>query len=419
MRVLVIGSGAREHAVAQKFSKSKRIAGLFVLPGNAGTSEIAVNIDGDYGDPDYVLQVCRKNNINFVFIGPEAPLAAGLADRIKDEGIPVIGPGAKAAQLESSKVFSKEFMNRHQIPTAEARTFSESGPFHEYIQSAAGKQVIKKNGLAAGKGVFESESKDELIDFGDKIISGGDSLLAEEFLEGFEVSIITIYDGSTYEILPPAADYKKAGDGNTGPNTGGMGAICPVPWLSGSELSRVKDLIIAPTFQGLREDGLAFTGFLYFGLMITPAGPKILEYNVRLGDPETQVLLPLIKSDFGNLCEAMTSKKLDTFPLRVAEKSALGVVVAAPGYPGSYEKSIPVTRLPIVHESEAAVYHASTYKDSTGVLKTGGGRCFTVVGLGKDLLAARITAYNAVKGVQFSGSWYRGDIGADVYDEAD
>ena len=418
MRVLVIGNGAREHAITHKFAKSKRIAGLFAFPGNAGTAEIAVNIDkGDITNIETILKICRENRINLVFIGPEVPLAAGISDDIRKEGIPVIGPGKEAAQLESSKVFSKHFMESHKLPTASGNIIKDIDAYKKYIDMVDNKIVIKKNGLAAGKGVLESDSKEELFKFGEEILTRGDSLIAEEYLAGFEVSIFTLCDGKNYIMLPPTADYKKAGDRGIGPNTGGMGAICPVPWLSQLELQKIKDEIIGPTFQGLKEEGLAYTGILYFGLMITSSGPKVLEYNVRLGDPEAQVLLPLIKSDFGNLCEAMAKGKLESFPINILERSALGIVVAAPGYPSSYEKGIPVERLPKLSEHEAFIYHASTYKDESGILRTGGGRCFTVVGIGKDLLQARITAYNAVKGVGFPGSWYRSDIGANVYDD--
>ncbi len=412
MRVLVLGSGAREHALCWKFSKSKRISGLFIAPGNAGTDELGENIPNlDPNDASAIAQFCTLKDINIVFIGPEEPLMNGVADVLSAKGIPVIGPGRDAARLEGSKVFSKQFMVSHTIPTAEAKEFSDRSQFEQYIRSVSGKKVvIKKSGLAAGKGVLESDDTDTLLDFGIGILED-DTLLVEDFLEGYEISIFALTDGKSSCVLPVCADFKKAGDKDTGPNTGGMGAICPVPIVNAEMLERIRREIVDPTFQGLREDKLTYTGVLYFGLMITSDGPKVLEYNVRFGDPEAQVLLPLIKTDFGDLCDAMVNGKLEELGITITDDSALGVVVASPGYPAEYPKGLLVKPIPAFPEKDVVVFHASTRLDESGGILTGGGRCFTVVGIGPNLLNANVRAYKAVPSVQFEGAWSRSDIG--------
>jgi phosphoribosylamine--glycine ligase len=410
VKILILGSGAREHAIAWMFSKSKRLAGLFTAPGNAGTYELGTNIQIDPMDFDAIMRVCKENHINYVFVGPEDPLAAGVVDIIKEEKIAVIGPHKEAAQLEASKTFSKEFMLRHGVPTAHAKTFSDKTEFAAYINAAKGRLVIKKSGLAAGKGVFESDDKAQLLEFGNNILKN-DSLLVEEFLDGYEVSIFALCDGKYFVILPPCSDFKKALDCDKGPNTGGMGSICPVPWVDQNLKERIKTEIIEPTFVGLRNEHLIYKGVLYFGLMITKHGPKILEYNVRFGDPETQVLLPMIKTDFGDITEAIINSTLDTIPIAESPLSAVGVVVASKGYPGPYRKGILVKPIQDAPEKDALIFHAGTTIDENEQVYTGGGRCFTVVGLGKDTIEAASMAYSYINSIQFEGAWYRKDIG--------
>lgn len=411
MKALIIGSGAREHALAWKFSTSKRISGLYTLPGNAGTAELGDNITGvDINDFKSVITICKERNINLVFVGPEAPLASGFSDSIQAAGINVVSPLQEAARLESSKLFSKQFMTRHGIPTAEAREFTAYEDFETYIQSTTGMRVVKKNGLAAGKGVLESDNPETLLAFGKSVLES-DSLLVEEYLQGYEISIFALFDGEHYLLFPPCADFKKAGPGDTGPNTGGMGAICPVPGIDRSLLEQIEREIVVPSFEGIKSDGLPYTGFLYFGLMITDSGPKLLEYNVRLGDPEAQVLIPLIQSDFGNLMDAVVQKSLDRFPLRIADMAAVGVVIASEGYPGAYTKGIPVTQIPENNHKKKFVFHASTLGGSDREVQTGGGRCFTAVGLHHEILEAQRIAYALAEGVRFEGAWYREDIG--------
>ncbi len=414
MRALILGRGAREHALTWKFSRSFRISGLYCVPGNAGTNELATNFpEISETDAAALINVCRRERIDLVFVGGEAPLAAGVVDALQEAGIPAVGATAAAAQLEASKTISKDFMRRHGVATAEAAVFSDIDAFEEHVQSLERPVVIKKSGLAEGKGVLETDDKDEMIAFARTILQD-DQILVEERLSGYEITIFALTDGTSYTLLPPCADYKKAGDGGTGPNTGGMGAICPVPWVTPELLEEVRVRVVNPTFAGLELEGLQYVGVLYFGLMITDDGPKVLEYNVRFGDPEAQVVLPLIKSDFGNLCEAMVEGKLADFPLELSTKTALGVVLASPGYPGSYRRAIPVDELPLDNRKELMVFHAGTTTDGDRVL-TGSGRCFTVVGLGRELLEARSTAYAAVKNVRFEGAWCRSDIGGMIF----
>lgn len=411
MRVLIVGSGAREHALTWKFSKSRRISGLYAAPGNAGTYELATNLEYvDPVNPESVLKSCRDNKINLVFIGPEAPLAAGLADELTKAGLAVIGPGAEAARLESSKAFAKEFMKTYRIPTAEYREFRSVSAFERYVRNVSTKIVVKKSGLAAGKGVLESADKDEILAFGTSVLKD-DVLVVEEFLTGYEVSIFALVDGQSYLMLPPCADFKKAYDGDNGPNTGGMGSVCPVPWLNSAMLARIRIEVVEPTVEGLLREGLLYKGVLFFGLMITEEGPKLLEYNVRFGDPETQALLPTIDSDIGNICDAIISSAIDTFPLRINDYASLGVVVASGGYPGEYAKGKVVEPIPSFPEKEVMVFHSSTHRFEDGTVVTDGGRCFTVVGRGRDLLSANMQAYGAVDQVRFMGAWYRKDIG--------
>ncbi|MDC7225258.1 MAG: phosphoribosylamine--glycine ligase [Spirochaetales bacterium] len=411
MKVLILGSGAREHAVTWKYSKSKRITGLYIAPGNAGTGELGVNLpDVDPENSEQVIEACRKYDISHVFVGPEAPLAAGIVDELKKAGIPAIGPHKSAARLEGSKVFSKNFMKSHNIPTADAVEFKDTVKFETYIRGLTGPVVIKKDGLAAGKGVLVSSDPEELIAFGKDILKD-DTLLVESCLEGYEVSIFALTDGKNYKLLPVCADFKRAGDGDTGLNTGGMGAICPVPFVNTAILNEIEEKAIKPTFKGMEKDKLSYSGILYFGFMMTDEGPMLLEYNVRFGDPEAQVLIPLIDSDFGNIADAMLNSNLDEYNPRVSNNSALGVVVAAEGYPGSYEKGIPVSPIPVYPEKDALIFHSSTSEDEYGKVHTGGGRCFTCVGIGPNSLKANARAYEAVKGVKFKGAWHRNDIG--------
>ena len=416
MRILVVGSGGREHAIAWKLASSARVQKVFAGPGNSGTAEVATNLPSvDPGSFDTVLAACAENSIDCVFVGPEAPLAAGLVDFLSRNEVPAIGPGAGPARLESSKAFSKAFLIRNGLPTARAVEFTERARLEQYLRGHRGERlVLKKSGLAAGKGVLESSNVEESMAFGAAVLEK-DALLVEEFLEGWEVSIFGLSDGKDFVVLPPCTDFKKAHDGDTGPNTGGMGSVCPVPWVDALLMDRIRGEVVAPVYAALAREGLAYAGVLYFGLMITAQGPKVLEFNVRFGDPETQVLLPVLGLDLGELVESMASGTLAGCDgiSRAAEPAgaALGVVIASRGYPESAEKGAVVTRVPRVPSSRALFFHASTFTGTDGKVRTGGGRCFTAVGLGRDLAAAGEQAYGAAAEVCFDGGWYRHDIG--------
>lgn len=414
MKVLVLGSGAREHAIVWKFSQTLGKDSLFAAPGNAGMADLATLIDiNPDKDNDAVVGACRQNGIDFVFVGPEIPLANGVVDALSEAGIAAFGPHREAAQLESSKVFSKNFMNRHRIPTAEAREFDNEADYRAYIETVTGKVVVKKSGLAAGKGVFESDDRGALLDFGTEILKT-DKLLVEEFLTGYEVSVFVLMDGKHYVMLPPCADFKKAGEGDTGLNTGGMGAVCPVPCVTPELKSEIDLTIVKPVMAGLKADGLSYKGLIYIGLMMTASGPKVLEFNVRFGDPETQPLLMGMPCHFEFLANALKDQKLDELETEGAfdftGRAAVGVVVASEGYPGAYQKNCEVVSLP-ENRSDLMVFHAGTVRDENGILRTTGGRCFTVTGLGETLQEAADKAYAAVQELQFPGCWCRKDIG--------
>ncbi len=416
MIVLVLGNGAREHALIWKLSQSPRVKGLFAAPGNAGTALHATNLPlVDILNPSQVVQAARDCRADVVFVGSEAPLEAGVVDALQTAGLSAIGPNQHRAQLESSKVFSKDFMVRHRLPTAEAREFTDYPAFEAYVTqqferapSGDFKLVIKKSGLAQGKGVLEAASADEALSFGKSILAS-DALLVEEYLTGFEISVFVLSDGKDWVVLPPTADFKKAGEGDTGPNTGGMGAICPVPLVTPLLWQTVLSEIVEPTMTALTHDNLNFCGVLFIGLMMTAQGPKILEFNTRFGDPETQALLPLIESDFGELVEALAHERLAEHPWKVSDHKSLGIVVAAPGYPASYPKNLPVAALPSL-PAATQVFHATTAR-LNDQLVTQGGRCFTAVATAPTWEAAYDKARQAAQAVQFPGAWFRSDIG--------
>jgi phosphoribosylamine--glycine ligase len=432
MNVLILGSGAREHALAWLFSKSRSVKKIFSAEGNAGIAGLGECFPGvNPCDGQAVVSLVKKIHADLVFVGPEAPAAAGTVDELQAAGIPVIGPNRSSARLESSKVFSKRFYNTYGIPTAEAEEFDSFDRFQSYIEARPGKKlVIKKNGLASGKGVLESADREELLAFG-KPIFKSDTLLVEEFLTGWETSIFALCDGQNYRVLLPSTDHKKAHENDLGPNTGGMGAICPVPRVDAALQARINKELVEPTFRGFKAEGLAYKGVVYFGVMVTADGPKILEYNVRFGDPEAQVLLPLIKTDFGEISQALASSTLDRLPIEFLPRAALGVVVAADGYPGEYAKGLAVEAIKPPPEEEAIIFHASTTLSAgasstpgTGVpraksrgksVSTGGGRCFTIVGFGQDLKAAAGMAYKHIGRVRFQGAWHRRDIGGKFF----
>ncbi len=416
MKTLILGNGAREHALAWAFSRSKRNSGIFCMPGNAGMVDFALNVPGDPTNAEAVVSLVRRSGADLVVIGPEAPLEAGVADALRAAGIAVFGPGKLAAQLECSKSFARDFSDRAGVPSAKTDKFDSLKDFEKYLAKKKGiKLVLKKSGLAAGKGVLESDDAAEMLAFARTVLAD-DELLVEEYLTGYELSIFALSDGTSYHLMPACADHKKAFAGNKGPNTGGMGAMCPVPCADRNLMETIEATIIKPTFARMAKEKLNYRGVLFFGVMVTKDGPKLLEYNVRFGDPETQSLIPLLASDIADVFEALCTGTLADVRIEYKDLSAVGITVAAPGYPGEYPKGLEVRGLP-GENSMARVFHAGTARGGDGILRTGGGRCFTAVGLGADYFEAYKKAVEMAGKVDFDGAWFRHDIGKSFFIE--
>ena len=417
MRVLVVGSGGREHALAWAIAASPLVDALFCAPGNAGIAEEAECVAIAAHDTAGLIRFCRRENIGFVVVGPESPLVGGLVDALESEGIPAFGPSAAAAALEGSKGFAKDLCARAQIPTAAYRRFREAGPAKAYIAERGAPIVVTADGLAAGKGVtvaFESAAAcravDEALSEG-RFGAAGAELVIEEFLEGEEVSFFALVDGEQVLPLAAAQDRKRVGDGDTGPNTGGMGAYSPVPVLTAELQGEVMERILLPTVAAMREAGRPFKGVLYAGLMLTPAGPKLLEYNVRFGDPEAQVLVMRL---FGDLLPALIATRdgvLKSFDLRWREEAAVCVVMAAKGYPGTPHTGGEIRGLAAAASDPAVkVFHAGTRRSGERVIAEGG-RVLGVTARGADLDAARAAAYRAIDRIEWPEGFCRRDIG--------
>ncbi|MCB2200543.1 phosphoribosylamine--glycine ligase [bacterium] len=426
MKVLIVGGGGREHALAWKIRKSPHVSWLGCAPGNGGTRSLAEPVDVDPTDVDAVARYARDNDVTLTVIGPEAPLAEGIADAFDPERNFLFGPSKRAAQIESSKRFSKDLMQSAGIPTAQYRAFTDLAEAQAYVQRRRGPMVVKASGLAAGKGVYVCESREEasaaLGDMmGEKIFGeAGNEVIVEEYLEGPEVSLLAITDGNEFMMLPPSQDHKRVGEGDKGPNTGGMGAYTPAPVMDDVLLERCGNEIIAPTLQALRENGTPYKGVLYAGLILTDDGPKVLEYNCRFGDPETQVVLPLLSVDLVDLMLMSAAGKIGSMqqqlnltPSNWKRISRTGyaatVVLASKGYPGPYAKGQEITNLP-KERDDLVVFHAGT-KWEDGRLLTSGGRVLNVTAIGGTLNKALETAYEAADQIQFEGKFMRRDIG--------
>jgi phosphoribosylamine--glycine ligase len=423
MNVLILGSGGREHAFALKLSQSNKIKQLFVAPGNAGTHKIATNISINPTDFQAVKNTVAKNNIQMVVVGPEAPLVEGIHDFFLADAdlkkIPVIGPKKDGALLEGSKDFSKQFMQKHGVPTAKYQSFTKENleEGFAFLETLEPPFVLKADGLAAGKGVLIlnslEEAKKELEEMvaNQKFGEASSTVVIEEFLKGIELSVFVLTDGKNYKILPSAKDYKRIGEGDTGLNTGGMGAISPVPFADEAFLNKVEELVVKPTIKGLQKDGIDYRGFIFIGLMNDRGNPSVVEYNVRMGDPETEVVLPRIASDLFDLFEGVANQTLDKKSFSVIEKTAATVMLVSGGYPESYEKNKEITGFDAAEES--IVFHAgTTFKENKVV--SNGGRVMAVTSFGDTIEEALEKSYKSIDAIHFDKMNYRKDIGFDL-----
>jgi phosphoribosylamine--glycine ligase len=417
MNVLIIGSGGREHALAWSVSQDANVEQIFVAPGNAATAQEAKmqNVDLDVMDLNGLATFAKDNNIGLTIVGPEAPLVAGIVDHFQKEGLRIFGPTEGAAQLEGSKAFTKDFLARQKIPTAEYENFTEIEPALAYVREKGAPIVVKADGLAAGKGVIVAmtlkEAEDAIQDMlaGNAFGEAGSRVVIEEFLEGEEASYIVIVDGDNVLPMATSQDHKRVGDGDTGPNTGGMGAYSPAPVVTPEIDQRIMDEVILPTVKGMAEEGNTYVGFLYAGLMISADGtPKVIEYNCRFGDPETQPIMLRLKSSIVELCNAALDAKLDQTTAEWDSRCAVGVVLAAGGYPGDYGKGDPIS-LPTSVAEGTKVFHAGTAQKD-GQIVTNGGRVLCATAMGNTVTQAQQRAYELVKQIDWSGVYYRDDI---------
>lgn len=415
MNVLVVGSGGREHALCHMIARSHRLKKLFALPGNAGTESVATNIRGDVNDFALVQDVARREAIDLVVVGPEDPLAGGLVDVLEEGGVRVFGPRAAAARIEADKVFAKQLMRQYAVPTADARTFDNFKLAREYLATRDEPVVVKAAGLAKGKGVVVCDDPSDGINAAeDMLVKGafgdaGRRIVVEERLNGREASVLAVVDGHTSYVLEPAQDHKRLRDHDEGPNTGGMGSYCPTPAVDETTLETVESQILVPMLDAFVREELNYRGVLYIGLMLTSAGPKVLEFNCRFGDPETQVVLPRIRSDLLDLLDAAVAGRLEDASVEWDPRHALCVVMASGGYPGEYAKGVPIENLP-ENTDDLVVFHAGTARRGRRVV-TAGGRVLGVTGMGDTLDAARQRAYAGVEQIRFDGAQYRNDLG--------
>jgi len=423
MNVLLLGSGGREHAFAYKISQSKKLENLYIAPGNAGTAHCGTNVNMSATDFEAIKSFVWEKGIDMVVVGPEDPLVKGIYDFFKGDevlkDVAIIGPSKAGAQLEGSKDFSKEFMIRHKIPTARYQTFSKD-TLHEglkFLETLSPPYVLKADGLAAGKGVVIpntlEEAKKELTEMlaNAKFGNASAKVVIEEFLKGIELSVFVLSDGKNYKILPAAKDYKRIGEGDTGLNTGGMGAVSPVPFADAAFLKKVEERVAIPTLKGLQEENIVYKGFIFIGLMNCNGEPQVIEYNCRMGDPETEVVLPRIKTDLLELFEAVASEKLNEIKLEIDERIATTVVLVSGGYPEDYEKNKEVKGLDATTDS--MVFHAGTKTEGNKVL-TNGGRVFAVTSFGNTIEEAVAKSFKSAEIITYDKKYYRKDIGRDL-----
>lgn len=419
--ILLLGAGGRECTLAWKLSQSKLCKELFIAPGNAGTAQYGSNVNLPVTDFEAIKKLCIEDKIDILVPGPEDPLVAGIYDFFKNDDdlkhIIVAGPSKAGAQLEGSKAFSKKFMQRHNIPTAGYNEFTKDNYDDgiAYIEQHSLPIVLKADGLAAGKGVVIAQSKEEATTTFNSMIKEarfGDAskkVVIEEFLDGIELSVFVLTDGTNYVRLPEAKDYKRIGEGDTGPNTGGMGAVSPVPFADDSFMQKITERIIQPTIKGLKEENLTYHGFIFFGLIKVNDEPYVIEYNCRMGDPETEVVLPRLATDLVELIVLMDKQQLNTATVSYTDDAACTVMLVSDGYPGSYEKGKAMTGLDTANNS--MLLHAGTKLDSDGNVVTNGGRVLAVTSYGKDIATALQTSYKNIEQIQFEGKTFRKDIG--------
>ena len=423
MTVLILGSGGREHAMAWKLAQSKKLTKLYIAPGNAGTAACGTNIPISFMDFEAVKKTVLEHKVNMVLVGPEDPLVKGIHDFFladeKLKNIPVIGPQKAGAQLEGSKYFSKKFMEKYKIPTAKYRSFTKETITEglDFLTTLSPPYVIKADGLAAGKGVVIpatlEEAKKELSAMlvTEKFGNASAKVVVEEFLKGIELSVFVVTDGSSYKILPVAKDYKRIGEGDTGTNTGGMGAVSPVPFADDTFMQKVEQQIIIPTINGLKQEGIPYKGFIFIGLMNCNGTPSVIEYNCRMGDPETEVVMPRIKSDFLDLLEGVANGNLNEKTVQVDSRTVTTVVLVSGGYPEKYEKEKVITGFENVTDSIA--FHAGTKEDKGEVLSNGG-RVIAVTSYGNNMQEALHKSYGSISKIKFDKMYYRKDIGFEL-----
>lgn len=421
MKVLVVGSGGREHAIVTAVAKSKRVDKIYCAPGNAGIAALAECVAISAMDFDRLVAFAKEKAIDFTIVGMDDPLVGGIVDRFEEEGLKVFGPRKNAAILEGSKAFSKDLMKKYNIPTAAYENFTDADEALKYLETAKMPIVLKADGLALGKGVLICNTLEEAkagvkeIMEDKKFGTAGNTMVVEEFMTGREVSVLSFVDGKTIQIMDSAQDHKRAGDGDTGLNTGGMGNFSPSPFYTAEVDDFCKKYIYQATVDAMAAEGRPFTGVIFFGLMLTEDGPKVLEYNARFGDPEAQVVLPRMKNDIIGVMEACVDGKLDTIDLQFEDNAAVCVVLASDGYPVAYEKGFPITGFDKFDgKDDYYCYHAGTKFDENGTIVTNGGRVLGITATGKDLKEARAKAYEATKWVEFENKYMRTDIGKSI-----
>ncbi len=427
MNILILGSGGREHAFAWKIRQSDLCKQLFIAPGNAGTAQYGTNVDLSVNDFEAQKKFCQQQDINMLVVGPEEPLVNGIYDfYTKDEALKniiVVGPSAKGAQLEGSKDFSKKFMQQYQIPTAAYATFDEAN-FDEglaYVQAHSMPVVLKADGLAAGKGVVICDNPEEAKNVFTEMIrnrqfgNASEKVVVEQFLEGVEVSVFILTNGKQYRVIGHAKDYKQIGEGNTGANTGGMGCVSPVPFMDTVFFEKIQLRIIDPTIKGLQEEAINYHGFIFFGLINVQGEPFVIEYNCRMGDPETEVVLPLLKNDLVCLFRDMQENNLDKVTIEFDERACATVVAVSGGYPGAYQKKKEIKNLPAETCADSIIFHAGTMQEKNGSIVSNGGRVLAVTSFGINISAAADKSIIILSGIHFEGMYFRKDIGFEFF----